>query len=117
MLGASRTVRAGRTIAHEFMQIREVEAGGLVYIAHPSGQREMPFPLLRLSAAEVVFENPGHDFPQRISYRLEQDGRPQPAIEGVHDDRLERIEFPMRRVSGEPAPAPHAGIKVPAKPR
>lgn len=39
------------------------------------------------------------------------------AIEGVRGDRLERIEFPMKRVSCEPAPDYQAGIKVPVRPR
>lgn len=59
MFGFSRTIRHGKTVEYEFVQIREVEPGKLAYLAQPSGQP---------SATEFVFENLAHDFPmKRIS--------------------------------------------------
>lgn len=104
LLGLSRTVQGGRTVAHEFMQIREIAPGRLAFIANPSGQAEASFPLLRLTAGEVVFENPGHDFPQRILYRLEEGGRLLGRIEGLAKGQPKGIDFPMRRTSCDPAP-------------
>jgi hypothetical protein len=96
MLGMSRTVRDGRTLWHEFLQIRERE-GAVMYIANPSGQKEAAFTLTRLTSDEALFENPGHDFPQRIRYvRVSADsivGR----IEGTQQGREREEVFPMRR--------------------
>jgi len=97
MLGMSRTVMNGKTVEHEFVQIREQE-GDLFYIAKPSGQAEASFKLIKYSNQEAVFENLQHDFPQRIIYRLEKDGSLAAAIEGMSKGKLKHIDFPMKRV-------------------
>lgn len=96
MLGMSRTVAGGKTVAFEFLQIREQD-GNIFYIAKPSGQAETSFKLVKYENQEAVFENPEHDFPQRIIYRLEKDGSLAAAIEGMNKEKLKRIDFPMRR--------------------
>ncbi|HSK81340.1 MAG TPA: DUF6265 family protein [Thermoanaerobaculia bacterium] len=106
LLGMSRTVKSGKTVAHEFMQIREIAPGRLAFIANPSGQAEASFPMVRLTAAEVVFENPEHDFPQRILYRLEENGLLRGRIEGLSKGQQKGVDFPMRRVPCDPAPRP-----------
>lgn len=96
LLGVSRTVKRGKTVAHEFMQIRETGPGQIAFIALPSGQSEASFPLVRLSGQEAVFENPQHDFPQRVIYRREGDlltGR----IEGSEGGETKGFDFPMKR--------------------
>jgi hypothetical protein len=98
MMGMGRTVKQGRTVSHEFMQIRAGE-GTLAFVAHPSGQKSAAFPLLRISDDEVVFENAQHDFPQRVAYRREGDARLAARIEGMRNGALRVIPFPMERVS------------------
>lgn len=96
LLGVSRTVKGGKTVAHEFMQIRETGPGQIAFIALPSGQKEASFPLVRLSGQEAVFENQQHDFPQRVIYRRDGDlltGR----IEGRDGGETRGIDFPMKR--------------------
>lgn len=100
MLGMSRTVVNGKTVAYEFIQLREQE-GEILYIAKPSGQAEASFKLVQYSNHEAVFENPQHDFPQRIIYRLEKDGSLAAAIEGTSKGKLKRIDFPMKRAKCE----------------
>lgn len=100
MLGMSRTVVSGKTVAYEFIQLREQE-GEIFYIAKPSGQAEASFKLVQYSKQEAVFENPQHDFPQRIIYRLEKDGALAAAIEGTSKGKLKRIDFPMKRAKCE----------------
>lgn len=68
MLGLSRTVRGGRMKEYEFLALRVVD-GRLAYVAIPSRQRETAFALTRFRSSAAIFENPGHDFPQRIIYR------------------------------------------------
>jgi hypothetical protein len=46
----------------------------------------------------VVFENPRHDFPQRVAYRLDPDGVLQARIEGQRGEETAVVQFPMRRV-------------------
>ncbi|QNM96193.1 DUF6265 family protein [Chitinimonas koreensis] len=102
LLGVSRTVRNGQTVAHEFMQIRSDAEGRLVYIALPSGQREATFTATLLDAQQVAFENPAHDFPQRIVYRLQQPDRLLARIEGTRKGIARAVDFPLRRVPCEP---------------
>ena len=68
MLGLSRTVSGGKTVEHEFLLLR-VGPRGIEYVARPSGQAEAVFTATKVGADEVVFENPAHDFPTRITYR------------------------------------------------
>jgi len=92
LLGMSRTVVNGKTTEYEFLLIRE-GARGLEYVAKPSGQAEATFTSVRVSADEVVFENPSHDFPTRVIYRRQADGVTA-AIEGLMNGQSRRIEFP-----------------------
>ena len=118
MLGVSRTVRNGRTVEFEFVVIRTADDGTVVYHAHPSGQLPTEFRLLHQADGEVVFENAAHDFPQRVGYRLENDGALTAWIEGSRAGALNRIPFPMRRVScdSKDAQAPTRATVDPASP-
>lgn len=98
MLGMGRTVKQGRTVSHEFMQIHTVN-NTLAFTAHPSGQRSETFPLLRMTDNEAVFENLQHDFPQRVAYKLENPTTLAARIEGMRNGTLRVINFPMNRVS------------------
>lgn len=106
MLGLSRTVKGGKTVAFEFMQIRVNSEGRLVYIALPSGQSETTFVVTAQSEGTTTFENLAHDFPQRIIYSQQpQQQRLVARIEGSRAGRFRAIEFPMRRM---PCEAPGA---------
>lgn len=97
MLGASRVVRGGRMVAYEYTRIITI-GDGLVFIASPSGQETAEFQLKHLAEAEVVFENPDHDFPQRIIYKLIDKERLLGRIEGQSDGKEKHVEFPMTRI-------------------
>jgi hypothetical protein len=97
MMGVSRTVVNGKTTEWEFLIIRQ-GASALEYVARPSGQPEAIFTATRVSAAEVVFENPAHDFPKKILYR--RDGTTlTAAIDGPMNGQARRIEFPYTRAT------------------
>jgi len=99
MLGMGRTIAKGKELEHEFLQIREGPGGTLFYVAQPSGQKEAAFQLKSLTDAEVVFENPDHDFPQTVSYALQPDGSLLAALEGPGPDgEAKRLEFSYQRV-------------------
>ena len=97
MLGISRTVAEGKTVEFEFMQIRQEANGEILFIAKPSGQPEATFKLSKGTAREVIFENPQHDFPQRVIYRLQGDGSLLGRIEGVSKGKEKAVDFPMTR--------------------
>jgi len=96
MLGMSRTVQGSRTTEFEFIRIADVD-GALAYIARPSGQTEASFRVKTLTDHEVVFENPAHDFPQRVIYRRTDDGSVTARIEGTIDGKPRARDFPFTR--------------------
>jgi len=95
LIGLSRTVANGRTTEYEFLLIRS-GAGGLEYVAKPSGQAEGVFTAATVSANEAIFENPAHDFPKRILYKRSGDTLTA-AIEGPMNGETRRIEFPYTK--------------------
>ena len=95
MLGMSRVLAGGKTVAFEFMRILEDERG-IVFIAQPSGQKETPFRLSQFKNQQATFENPDHDFPQRIIYRKEPDGSLLARIEGKENGKELGMDFPMK---------------------
>jgi len=99
MLGVSRSVRDSETVAYEFMQIRNTAQQNVEFIAKPSGQSEAAFIAVELSDSEVVFQNPEHDFPQRIIYALKADGALEVRIEGEMDGDVRRVTFPFTRIA------------------
>lgn len=101
MLGVSRTVKNGKAVEFEFMQLRTNAEGKLVFIALPSGQKETTFVAASVGRDSVTFENPQHDFPQKVSYRLEPSGRLVGRIEGNRGGTVRGVDFPMRRVACE----------------
>lgn len=68
MIGVHRDVGKGRTLSFEFLRI-EQQGDQIVYLSMPNGRSPAtPFPLKEASGTRVVFENPTHDFPQRVIY-------------------------------------------------
>ena len=98
MLGVSRTIRKGKMSEYEFLRIHEQE-GQLYFTAKPSGQAEASFKLMAFESGLLQFENPQHDFPQKISYRQQADGSLLARIEGTRNGKTKVIDFPMSRVS------------------
>jgi len=101
MMGVSRTVV--RDTVREYEQLRiETRNGVATYIAKPSRQAEASFAATSVSDTAVVFANPAHDFPQRISYRRAGTDSIVARIEGPQGGQTRGIDFPMRRVRCEP---------------
>ena len=53
---------------YEFLRIQSGEDDEIVYLAQPNGGAGVGFYLVRSEAMSATFENPTHDFPQRIRY-------------------------------------------------
>lgn len=99
MLGAGRTTDAATGALADYEQLRIVARGDtLAFTALPWRQAEATFVAVRITDSLVVFENPAHDFPQRIGYRLVHADSMVAWIEGESNGRARRVEFPSRRV-------------------
>ena len=70
MIGAGLTGQSRKTRSFEHMRIVMDGKGQIAFYGMPGGAQAVAFPLVRREANLIVFENPRHDFPQRISYRL-----------------------------------------------
>jgi uncharacterized protein DUF6265 len=93
MLGSSITV-GDDSFSWEQARI-EAEADGLVFHASPRGQPAAAFRLVRAGPGEAVFENPDHDFPQRVIYRRDGD-RLTGRIEGTSGGSEQALEWQYR---------------------
>ena len=98
MIGMSRTVRAGKMTGYEFLRIVRDDVS-VKYVSRPSeNSTDTDFRLLKISGNEVIFENPTHDFPQRVIYRREGDTL-NARIEGTMSGKMQGIGFPYQRVT------------------
>ncbi len=99
MLGVSRTVKNGRVGFFEYLRI--VEKGeDIFYVAKPANaERETFFKLTSLKDDEAVFENPEHDFPQRIVYKLVDNETIAVRVEADKDGKPQGFGFSMSKVS------------------
>jgi hypothetical protein len=104
MLGMSRTMAGGKAVEFEAMRIEE-RGDSLVFTSKPSRQSETSFQLSDVSESEFVFTNPAHDFPHRVIYGRAADGSLAARIEGEIDGKRRVVEFPLKRVGCDPAPA------------
>lgn len=97
MLNLGRTVRGETLVEYESVVLRE-QGGRLVYEAHPSGQPSAVFTSQTVTDSEVVFENPAHDYPQRVGYARNGDAL-LGWIDGTANGKSRRVEFPYHRVA------------------
>lgn len=85
-----------RTVFFEFLRI-EQNKDGIVYLASPKGrQPATPFKMKEVGEHSVVFENPEHDFPRRITYRLEGDIM-HARVEGTQGGKMTSEEWTWQR--------------------
>ena len=97
MLGVSRTV-VGDSL-REYEQVALFQRGAhLVYAATPARQAPAEFASTAVSDSAVTFENPAHDFPQRIIYRRRGADSLLARVEGMRRGRLHGSDFPYGRV-------------------
>jgi hypothetical protein len=91
LLEVGTTVHGDALVAFEYARI-EPRAGGVVYVAQPGGQPPVEFALIDAGPQRLVFENPGHDFPQQVSYWRDADGL-HAQIAGPGDGGEQRVGF------------------------
>jgi hypothetical protein len=99
MMGTSRVLAGGKAVFSEFVEVAEKPTGLVMTVALGIGKPGVSFTRIAAGADEVVFENPAHDFPQRIRYRRLPDGSVLARIEGVEKGQAKGEDYPFRKVA------------------
>ena len=73
MMGFSRSGQGETVREFEYIRLQAGADGVPVYWASPGGGPAVGFRLVASESAAATFENPAHDFPQRIHYRRDGD--------------------------------------------
>jgi hypothetical protein len=97
MLGLNRTVSNEGKTAFEFLRIF-TQDNEVIYAASPGGKPATYFILIESSDNKLVFENPEHDFPQRIIYRANNDNELAAKIEGEVNGITKKNEGIFKRI-------------------
>ncbi|MEQ1708724.1 MAG: DUF6265 family protein [Terricaulis sp.] len=86
----------GEQASYEFLRVAANGRGGISYYSMPNGAPVTEFTMTSNENRRAVFENPAHDFPQRVIY-WRDGGRLHARIEGEISGRLESQDWTFRR--------------------
>jgi hypothetical protein len=98
--GKSYAVKGSDTLVFERVRLVETE-GTLFYIPTVHDQNDgkpVSFRSRSVSPAEMIFENPAHDFPQQITYRQISGDSLQAVVSGTVKGKLKSQTYNMRRL-------------------
>ncbi len=97
-IGGSETIKNGDTVFNEKLRIEKI-GDSIFYIADVKhNPAPVYFKMTALKDDEVVFENPEHDFPQKIIYR-QIEGNLHASIEGPGSNgNWKKIDFVMNKM-------------------
>lgn len=98
--GKSYLLKKKDTIVLETVSLLQ-KNGTLFYIPTVTNQnnaRPVPFKLTFSSANQLVFENPTHDFPQKITYALISSDSLIAEISGTLNNKQQIRQFPMKKI-------------------
>ncbi len=98
MTGESVVVVELDTVFHEKVTLAE-KNGGLNYIVTVNGEKPVSFGLTSSVNYRLVFENPRHDFPNKIAYRRVRADSLVAVISGIRDGEQIYQEFPMKKTN------------------
>ncbi|MDD3876530.1 MAG: DUF6265 family protein [Bacteroidales bacterium] len=96
--GKNYMVNGNDTILFETLQVIKNEAG-IFYIPTVPDQNDglpVTFSLLEMTDSSFVFENPSHDFPQRIAYTRISADELKAEVLGVQNGQELKLTFEMR---------------------
>lgn len=88
----------GDTIVIEFLRLEQF--GDAIFYTAKVAENKYPvaFRFVAQDERGFVFENPGHDFPQRIIYQQKPDGILHAHIEGEENGRQSGVDFLFKKV-------------------
>ncbi len=96
MVGMHRDARTGKPASFEFFRIQE-RPDGVFYLSQPGGAPVTSFKLVEQAARRVVFENPEHDFPQRIIYWQDSPRELRAMIAGTMNGKADSMQWRWTR--------------------
>ncbi len=94
--GSSCTITPdGDTIYRETLKINLVDGTPYFVSTVPKTKGPVLFKMVQGDAQTAIFENRDHDFPQRISYTLENNNHMKVKLEGIEkgQPKIERLQF------------------------
>lgn len=97
--GESLFIKGSDTLSRETISL-SMQNSAIFYIPLVEGQNDnkpVYFKLTFSDNTNAVFENPGHDFPQKITYKLINGDSLIATISGLQEGKDRSISFPMRR--------------------
>ena len=86
-IGESHTVKDGDTVFNEQLKIEKIKDDVFYTAIVKHNPGPVSFKLVELSDKKAVFENPGHDFPNRITYELQNNSLLYAKVEGKDKNR------------------------------
>lgn len=98
MIGMHRDVFPSGKGFFEFLRLEE-GPDGPVYLAAPMGREPTPFHMVEIGHQRAVFANPEHDFPDRITYRMNGNDTLCARAEGLQDGERSSREWCWNRLS------------------
>ncbi|MGF7075682.1 DUF6265 family protein [Mucilaginibacter sp. R-33] len=99
-IGRSYSLTGADTVSSEHIRM-EQHKGKLYYIPtvnNQNGGKAVTFTLTSSNNKHLVFENPEHDFPQKITYTQITNNSLVAEISGTRKGWQKAIQFPMKRV-------------------
>ena len=99
MMGTARVVAGGKVVFTEYVEVAEKPSGLVMTVALGIGKPGVSFTRIASGPNEVVFENPKHDFPQRIRYRKDSDTQVTARIEGVEKGQAKGEDYAYKKVA------------------
>jgi hypothetical protein len=100
-IGSERSMADSRPVNSEELRLVEM-AGGVYYLAKVKhATLPVAFALTECSVDRLVFENTDHDFPRRLEYRHEADGR---MVVAVSDGKDKGFTLSFERTAAAPDP-------------
>ena len=91
--GESYFIKDGEKTVSEYLRI-ELFGSEIFYTSRVSHNKyPVSFKLIKVGGKTFTFENSDHDFPQRIIYRLKEDGSLHARIEGQQTGKERGVDF------------------------
>jgi hypothetical protein len=98
MKGRAYLIKKGEIINNELLKIHCDETG-LYYTADVShNSAPVSFKMTSSGINVNVFENPSHDFPQKITYEINENVSLKATVEAVKDGKTRKIEYNLRKI-------------------
>ena len=101
VMGMGRTVREGKVAGTEYFFVSQQPSGIVLNVQQRLATKATEFRVKEITASSVTFENPEHDFPQRIIYRSTGPGTLLGRIEGMEKGKERAFDYPMQRAPCE----------------